>query len=708
MALNIETQYPGKSNAADADYPFGSARNISIPGDGTGTPLEEAWLNDLFGLQQALLSRTGITPSGLPDTSAVSQYLQALVQLFPATYGDLSTELLGDDSIAVGDFVATRGYHAAGDGGANAYRAWPQGTAPAYDGGKWIYHPGSDVDLEGLFLDGNVNIVQFGAQEGIVSQAAHNAAAYSLTVFFPPVDTFWAVDEPVYMRNGQTFVGDGPRSHLRNIRGNQSPYSAQFALFLGNVDGGGFTAATSYGVGNATAGDYSVALDSPGDDVNFNVGDIVAVYSSEGTIIGTLKPDFQMINEVVGVSAGTVSFRYPFQEDFTSADGRMANMNATGNTDFLGNPVEMVKDITLKGMKVSTSVEKWTGFGGMLRATIEDCEFESQYVFSVNGVAHSKISGVDGFFSRGGFEIAYFSQDTNISDSDVTYFEDAVGVYGPLYNTVEQTRRVQFEGCRGSGGGLYTPIAGVSLNSSRSCKFTNGEIFVEAPISAVGEIVAETVQGSDNEISNSKLSCRISNNYMRITQTTGQSDRNRLHGNECFGEVTSALVRVQSGEENTVSHNRLQFSGFDIVVLADATGTELLHNRGAGGVSDSGVATKEIGNFRGPVPAALNTGGTYRFTLDDDEAIAIPILTPEGFVEVITGFATVNYSSFAYRLNPEAVVDISLGANWESSTGVLNGTTGTDGVLTFSPSSDGSLYVENRTGVTATVKMAVK
>lgn len=66
----------------DADYPFGAARNVSSPGDGTGTPLDEAWLNDLWGLLQKLLDASGTTPSGTPDTVQSSQYYQALQALF--------------------------------------------------------------------------------------------------------------------------------------------------------------------------------------------------------------------------------------------------------------------------------------------------------------------------------------------------------------------------------------------------------------------------------------------------------------------------------------------------------------------------------------------------------------------------------------------------------------------------------------------------
>jgi hypothetical protein len=82
MALIPKNSYPGQTISGDAGYPQGKARNQLVPDDGTGTPLEELWVNDLFGMQQALLNDAAITPSGVPDTVSTSQYLNALKTLF--------------------------------------------------------------------------------------------------------------------------------------------------------------------------------------------------------------------------------------------------------------------------------------------------------------------------------------------------------------------------------------------------------------------------------------------------------------------------------------------------------------------------------------------------------------------------------------------------------------------------------------------------
>jgi hypothetical protein len=81
MANRYDTLYPGQVDAGIAGYPYGRARNVDTPGAGDGTPWEQALVNDIFGFQQALLTEAAITPSNVPDTAALSQYLAAIKKL---------------------------------------------------------------------------------------------------------------------------------------------------------------------------------------------------------------------------------------------------------------------------------------------------------------------------------------------------------------------------------------------------------------------------------------------------------------------------------------------------------------------------------------------------------------------------------------------------------------------------------------------------
>lgn len=74
--------YPTQSEASDPNYPHGKAQNDSAPGADDGTPLEKAWVNDLWGFMQAAMTKAGVTPNGVPDHANASQLLDALRALF--------------------------------------------------------------------------------------------------------------------------------------------------------------------------------------------------------------------------------------------------------------------------------------------------------------------------------------------------------------------------------------------------------------------------------------------------------------------------------------------------------------------------------------------------------------------------------------------------------------------------------------------------
>lgn len=87
MAINPTSEFPGKIDNTDlANYPYGKARNITTPNDGTGTPWVANLLNDLFGFQQAMLNQVGVAPSGTPETIVASQYLSALITLMESRF----------------------------------------------------------------------------------------------------------------------------------------------------------------------------------------------------------------------------------------------------------------------------------------------------------------------------------------------------------------------------------------------------------------------------------------------------------------------------------------------------------------------------------------------------------------------------------------------------------------------------------------------
>ena len=131
MAINPGSIYPGKTKAPDADYPFGSARNVTTPGDGTGTPWEAALVNDLFGFQQALMDSTGIVPTGTPEKVGASQYLDAILSL---TVGRV--EAAAD--LVEGRFDGQRVDLSDGTAAGTVSVQW-DGASTATDDGKYVF-----------------------------------------------------------------------------------------------------------------------------------------------------------------------------------------------------------------------------------------------------------------------------------------------------------------------------------------------------------------------------------------------------------------------------------------------------------------------------------------------------------------------------------------------------------------------------------------
>ena len=96
MANNLNASYPTQSKAPTAAYPYGSAQNITVSGDDTGTPWRAEIYDDILGFQQALLYAASIVPSGNPDQVGASQYLQAIEFLIATLAGQDTVTIDGD------------------------------------------------------------------------------------------------------------------------------------------------------------------------------------------------------------------------------------------------------------------------------------------------------------------------------------------------------------------------------------------------------------------------------------------------------------------------------------------------------------------------------------------------------------------------------------------------------------------------------------
>lgn len=79
MAVDLVVTYPGRVDAADAEYPFGKPRNQVSPGD--GTPFDEALYRDYVGMMAAVMRQAGITAvTNVPEKVGASEMLQGIAR----------------------------------------------------------------------------------------------------------------------------------------------------------------------------------------------------------------------------------------------------------------------------------------------------------------------------------------------------------------------------------------------------------------------------------------------------------------------------------------------------------------------------------------------------------------------------------------------------------------------------------------------------
>jgi hypothetical protein len=139
MAIKIFEKYGPRANPADADYPYGSIKNESVPGANDGTPLEAAWANDYAGADAALFAEAGIVPNGRPDTVVDSQRLDAMMHIVTFKIDNITGFYQKSPNIN-GTTAVLSSWHA----------GWAATLARPYGGGLFVWDAaGNKADHDG-------------------------------------------------------------------------------------------------------------------------------------------------------------------------------------------------------------------------------------------------------------------------------------------------------------------------------------------------------------------------------------------------------------------------------------------------------------------------------------------------------------------------------------------------------------------------------
>ena len=176
------------------------------------------------------------------------------------------------------------------------------------------------------------------------------------------------------------------------------------------------------------------------------------------------------------------------------------------------------------------------------------------------------------------------------------------------------------------------------------------------------------------------------------------------------GNGANGLYALLSSQ--VTANNSVQRGNTVNGVRADDTGTTILINSGT---RDSNVGGDINQTAGGVVCYDLNPLGSRDMgshlreiiAIADDVAVSIYIGNQTIMLSLVSSSSNTLYGMVRARVGNSASSALITGSGITVATGVLNGTTGTDGNFTISPANDGYLYIENRAGAARTITIDV-
>jgi len=286
------TLYPTKTTPADADFPQGGPKDITTPGDGTGSPWTAAVIKDLWSLQQGLALRSGVVPSGTPDTAPASQQIEALSKLCGIRVPAVSNILAQD--LSVFTTVAVSAWSTAGDGGAGVWRN-TGGTGS----------PGTTDRPNGFIYDGvgtefkwDVGVLTFEAFGKAFQHAIDFAASEGLKIEIPGGADYSLGTTGLVLKNGTVIEGPGGTQGAASERA-KFTYTGAAAAFTSS--GGDAVRVSGFNIEAATGG----GIDGSASDLDFGYfGDLVISAQDFGFKGGTGSGDILLDRVAAEATAG--------------------------------------------------------------------------------------------------------------------------------------------------------------------------------------------------------------------------------------------------------------------------------------------------------------------------------------------------------------------------------------------------------------------
>lgn len=178
MALNLTVVYPAQVLSGVPGYPYGKPRNVTVSGDGTGTPWEAQLVSDWSGFFQSLLATAGFVPSGSPDRVGASQYTDAIKFMIANVNSDThvnGTEFAFKFQSFAGDAI----------GGGHNFLGLTDFTGTTEFHNGWVSDQQAQVQLGGIVVAPGAVVLGNGI-DGILVLAGGITVLVGASSFTPP------------------------------------------------------------------------------------------------------------------------------------------------------------------------------------------------------------------------------------------------------------------------------------------------------------------------------------------------------------------------------------------------------------------------------------------------------------------------------------------------------------------------------------------
>lgn len=278
-----------------------------------------------------------------------------------------------------------------------------------------------------------INVQDYGATPA--ASPSHNVIAFQSAIdkaarldrkpiVFVPAGTY-ETDNPIYMRDYVTLIGEGASSHIKNIAvKGQSTH----AIMMGDYHGKSFLGGKFLSIKPALKYSLMLFFKSPEHSRMFSPGDLIILQSEEG-FRGDHRPLFQEINEVTAVGPDSVKLKYPLHDNLDGSNPKVQRSGHVSNMSIRNNVAKIVKKAGLRDLKIS-SAGSWMALGGAFECKIENLELDSAGVLNINGFARSVMRNIKARYWRRNLHLAYYCHHSLIENVQATYREGYPGAPG--------------------------------------------------------------------------------------------------------------------------------------------------------------------------------------------------------------------------------------------------------------------------------------